>query len=204
MAEDLETLLATLGEEAVVEIDYDAPEAGSFQPRVLPGTYDFIFHMPEDQSTAFDKVSIQGKDYLSVTHEMDVIVPGEEEPVRIKFCRVNDYKHEKMANSSLGELVRSLGIKPETNDRRGLVNALKSADGRARGRAQIAWSRYCKSCQHIVSTAPRKRKPPKKNDSPWPRNPDKTPQLVVECPFCADKGYGREEVQNYKLPEKAA
>jgi len=200
---DLETLLSTLGEETPVDIDYDAPEPGQFPPQVEIGDHEFIFHLPEKSEDRFDTVAIQGANYLSVTTELEIAVPSKEQPAMIRYQRVNDYKHPKMTNSSVGDLVRCLDIKPEQDGRRGIANALIGADGRARGIAQIGWERYCKSCQQIVSTAPRKRKAPKKNDAPWPRGVDKKPELIVACPSCGEKGYGREVVVNWKLPKKA-
>lgn len=198
---DLETLLAELGEEHQVEIDYDAPEPGQFPPRIEPGDHEFIFHLAEDGDKRFGVKECKGQKCLEVIVELEIARPGEETPAMIKFVRVNDYKSEKMKNSSLGDLVRCLGIKPEGTDRRALCNALIGADGRARGTAQIGWQRFCKSDLQAVSTAPRKQKAPYKNEVPWPRGADKKPELIVACPHCGDKGYGREFVVNFRLPK---
>ncbi len=200
---DLETLLAELGEEHQVEIDYDAPEPGQFPPQIAPGDYEFTFHLPEDSEARFKAVDRKGQKCLEAMVELEIERPGQDTPARIRFVRVNDYKSEKMKNSSLGDLIRSLDLKPEGTDRRAVVNALIGADGRARGVAQIGWQRFCKADLQAVSTAPRKQKAPYKNEVPWPRGTDKQPLLIVECPHCADKGYGREFVVNFKLPKKA-
>jgi hypothetical protein len=199
---DLEELLASLGEEVAVDIDYDAPEPGQFPPQVPIGDHEFVFHLPENGEDRFSSVAIQGANYFSVTTELEIALPDKDTPAMIRYQRVNDFKTGKMLNSSIGDLVRCLDLHPEQDGRRGIANALIGADGRARGIAQIGWERYCKSCQQIVSTAPRKRKAPKKSDAPWPRGTDKQPLLIVACPSCGDKGYGREVVVNWRLPKK--
>jgi hypothetical protein len=201
---DLEQLLSELGAESVVDIDYNAPEPGQFPPQVAPGTHDFIFTLPEDRSVAFGKVAIEGTDYMQVTHGADITVNGDAEPKHLNFLRVSDYKHPKMANSGVGDLLRCLDIKLAQPTRRDITTALVQADKTTRGRALVGWEKYCRDCQQIVSTNPRKRKAPKNNDASWPKDAAGNPELVVACPKCGSKSYGREVFVRYLLPEKSA
>lgn len=200
---NLEEILSQLNAEPVVEaIDWDAPEAGQFPPRLAPGTYSFVFSLPKEADKQFDLVEIpkaSGHKYLSVTHEAEFVNTADpSKPIKLNFCRANTYKHEKMAISSMGDLLRSIGQRLDTSTPSAtqIVDALRAADGRASGRAEIGWSRYCKACDHTVSTHPRK------DQTKWPRDTDGKPVAVVACPNCGDRGYGREEIMRYKLPEK--
>ena len=202
MTKNLDELLATLGEEPTPEIDWDAPEAGSFPPGVAPGSHEFVFHLREDEP--FDTVVIPkegGKPYLSVIFDAEVTDSGD--PKKVTYQRVNTYKHKKMAISSAGELLRSLSLRPASNppSNREIVELLQGASGRAKGRGEVAWRFYCKAHNLTICTSPRKRKGVK--DTAWPRNTDGTFQLAVQCPKCGEhspKQFGREEFVNFFSP----
>jgi hypothetical protein len=199
----LEQLLGELAhEEAPPEFDWNAPEAGQFAPAVVPGSYEFVFHLRTDAGVGgFDKVKVQDKHYLAVVFDGEVLVPGESEPKKLTYQRVNRYKHEKVAISSLGELLRCLGIhltlggNPTDGE---IVRALQAQSGRARGRGEVAWRYYCKAHGLTISTSPRKRKGVK--DLAWPREADGKPVLTVQCPTCganSPKAYGQAEFIRY-------
>ena len=201
MPEDLESLLSTLDAEPEVEINYDAPESGSFPPQVYPGRHAFVFHLA--QEAAFDKIVVEGKPYLNVTFEAEVTTPERPEGVRVKFLRASFYKHPKMTNSDGGELLRCLGLKTDANNNRAIVAALQAADGRARGEAVFGWEAYSKDTKEVISTAPRKkaRKDSGKVDMAWPKGADGKYEPVVKFPESGDSAYGRERIISFKLPQ---
>jgi len=200
MAEDLETLLASLDAEPEVEIDYDAPESGSFPPQIYPGRHDFIFAL--DPENPFGKAQREGKDYLEVTFTAKVPTTDKPDGVDVRFQRVNMYKHPSRPNHDIGELMRCLGVKAAGNKPSDLVAALKQADGRARGAAVFGWEAYSKDTQEIISTNPQKkpRKKSGKQDMPWPKGADGKYSMTVKFPESGDSAYGRERIVSYKLP----
>lgn len=182
-----------------MEINYDAPEPGSFPPAIEPGTHEGIFTL--DAEEPFGTVKVEGKDYLQVTHGAKIIVDGEEKAVN--FMRASWYKSPKMAkagmNSAAAELTRSLGIKIEgalTPEKWKL--AMQQADGRMRFTADYGWELYCRNCQETtVSTSPNK----KKGQQPWPRTADAKPIPSVGCPKCkGTPSFGNVRIVRYKLP----
>lgn len=198
--DDLETLLASLDAEPEVEVNYDVPESGAFPPQVYPGRHDFIFQLAEEG--AFGKIEVEGKPYLNVTFTALVQVPDKPEPVKVNYCRASFYKHPKMSNSDGGELLRCLGLKPDSLKPSDIVASLKQADGRARGTAVFSWEAYSKDTKEVISTAPRKkpRKDSGKVDIPWPKGVDGKYEMVVKFPESGDAVYGRERIASYKLP----
>jgi hypothetical protein len=204
MAEDLESLLASLDAEPEVEVNYDAPESGSFPPEVYPGRYDFIFKL--DAETPFDKMTVDGKPYLVVNATHSIITPEKPEGVDVRFQRASFYKHPKMTNSDGGELLRSLGIKPDSLKPSDIVTALKQADGRARGTAVYGWEAYSKDTKEVISTNPRgkARKDTGKKDMAWPKGADGKYTPTVKFPESGDAAYGRVRVVSYKLPSGSA
>jgi hypothetical protein len=198
----LEQLLAELShEDAPPEFDWAAPEAGAFAPAIQPGTYEFIASVRTDADVqGFGKMEYQGHKYLTAVLDFEVLVPGKD-PVKVTYQRVNTFKHEKVAISSMGELLRSLSLHTQLPDRptdADIVRTLQANSGRARGRGEAAWRFYCKAHQLTISTAPRKRKGIK--DTPWPRRADGSLELTVSCPqdgASANKSYGQVEFIRY-------
>lgn len=201
---ELEQLLAELGhEEAPPDFDWNAPEAGQFAPAVHPGTYEFVFNLRTDAGAGgFEKVEIgeSKQKYLAVIFDAEVLMPVGD-PKKVTYQRVNRYKHEKVAISSLGELLRSLGlhealgIKPTDRE---IMLALQAQSGRARGRGEAAWRYFCKSHGLTISTSPRRRKGVK--DLAWPRNGSGEFEMTVQCPKCgsaSSKSYGQVEFIRY-------
>ena len=201
MTEDLETLLSSLDAEPEVEVNYDAPESGSFPPQLYPGRYDFIFHLDPDKP--FDKIEVDGHPYLSVTYSAGVRLPDKAEPATVRYLRASFYKHPKMTNSDGGELLRCLGVKPESLKASDIVTALRQADGRAGGSAIFGWEARDRDTEEIFSTSPRKKA--RKNgrtDMPWPKGGDGRYAATVTFPESGASAYGREFVVSYKLPKQ--
>jgi hypothetical protein len=201
MAEDLESLLATLDSEPEVEIDYEAPESGAFPPEIYPGRYAFIFHLAEQDG--FGSIKVEGKPYLNTTFTAEVQTPEKVEPVKVNFQRASFYKHPKMTNSDGGELLRCLGVKPATNAPRDIVAALKQADGRSGGEAVFGWEAFSKDTGERITTNPRSKANKKtgKTDIPWPKGVDGRYELTVKFPESGDTVYGRVRIVSYKLPK---
>jgi len=113
--------------------DMNAPEAGTFLPRLKPGEeYRFRFLLEESQED--DEHPQRNRPFALVDREWPVesgkkvkflqvswiaeIDPtdqpdkfnGETEPIRIRFNRANSYKHPKMKISEMGDLLRCLGV----------------------------------------------------------------------------------------------
>ena len=197
-----------LPDEQIPEIDYNAPEPGSFPPQIAPGVYEFLFHLPESASDRFDKQTVSGKDFAVFVHEAEALRDSKGEAVPqtsdgkqpvLRYQRASTYKHEKMPNSMLGDLLRSLNLHidgPLTL--RAVADALAAQDGRATYKGEIGWRSYCKGCDQTVSTHPRK----KKGDVAWPRTADGHFEPMATCPKCGAKSYGNAEVIRYKLPDK--
>jgi len=195
----LEQLLSELShEDAPPEFDWSAPESGQFAPAVVPGTYDFIFKLREGAGVGgFDKMEYMGKKYLSVTFDAEVIQNGAD-PKLVTYQRVNAFKHEKVAISSLGELLRSLGLHTQLSQNAQvpeIVAVLQGASGRARGKGEACWRAYDKASGITICTAPRKRKGIK--DTPWPRNADGSWQQTVAFASGGPKVYGQVEFIRY-------
>lgn len=199
----LEQLLSELSrEDTPLEIDFSAPEAGQFPPAITPGSYDFVFRLRKDAGVGgFDKVEIQGRKYLSVVFDLDVMTPAGETRT-ITYQRVNAYKHEKVAISSLGEFLRSLGLHRELGDHpeiSDIVRTLQANDGRARGRGEAAWRFYDKLADVTWSTSPRNRKNKagvRTKDTAWPRLADGSFAPTV-TDRNGDKQYGQVEFIRY-------
>ena len=197
-----------LPDEAIPDIDYNAPEPGSFPPQIAPGVYEFMFHLPEKGSDCFDKQTVEGKDHAVFVHEAEALRNSKGEAVTanadgkqplLRFQRASTYTHVKMPNSMLGDLLRSLNVHidgPLTLH--AVADALAAIDGRATYKGEVGWRSYCKSCDQTVSTHPRK----KKGDAAWPRTAEGQYELTATCPKCGNKSYGNAEIVRYRLPER--
>jgi hypothetical protein len=183
-------------------VDWDAPEAGQFPPRLLPGIYDFVFHL-EDQNP-FDAVEIpkgSGNLSLQMGYKADILdqhSTNAPQIVTLRFQRVSTFKSEKMPISAMNDLVRNLGQRLSAHpDWQDYTDLFQRLSGQARGHAEVGWRRYCKACNITVSTHPRK------GDVKWPRDAANKPVQIVACPGCSDKGYGREEIVRFRVAVKA-
>lgn len=206
--------------EPVGEVDFNAPEPGSFPPQLKVGTYNFVFHLgPQDGASDSDCWNVvergeqgqpKGK-FLEVVHHATttIEVPDPANPnekvaadVSLNYQRVNFYKHPQMPNSSGGDLIRALNLRvdgPLTTQ--AVANLFKQVDGRASYRADIGWRVYCKSCQLEINTHARKKKIGRGEQVQWPRDPQtKEYTEQAECPKCHQKYYGNAEIVRYLLP----
>lgn len=199
---DIEELLASLTvEQEADEIDWDAPEAGSFPPQVYPGRHRFMFAL--DPQTPFDTQEYEGKRYLRVNFTAKVQLPEKSEPVDVRFQRANMIKFEGRPNHDVGELLRCLGVRTEDSNPRTIITALQQADGRASGEAVFGWEAFAKDTNERITTNARSR-PNKKTgklDIPWPKGADNKYLLTVKFPESGDTVYGRERIVSYKLPK---
>ena len=212
MSETLQEVLNSLqNEEVPQDIDFNAPEPGSFAPAFRPGTRKFLFHLVEASDTAapFQAVIIKGKPWLQVNFIAEAI-NDDGSTTKVPFQRVSSYKTEKMANSQVGELIRSLGLQAEyqANLNGGGFNAaviqtLQGATGRATGTAEFGWSAAFKDSLTMFRTATGKRIAPKKEGGyttlPWPRNADGTYASTVTDPATSQQKYGRLEIVRFRL-----
>lgn len=198
----LEEVLAKLKSAPQAEleaVDWDAPEAGQFAPRLLPGVYDFIFSLEDSDPFAVVEIpKASGHLHFQAAFKAETVDPKDpSKTVTVRFQRVNSYKHEKMQISGINDLVRSMGHRlsahPEPEE---YADFFQAQSQRARFRGEVGWARYCKSCDLTIRTHARKA------DVKWPRDKNNKPVEVVACPGCGDKGYGREEIVRYKLPAK--
>ena len=202
---NLEQLLSELSEEQEVTVDWNAPEAGQFQPIAKPGSYEFVFKLREDEP--FGSIEIQGQKYLSITFDADVLVGTETKT--LTYQRVNVFKHEKVAMSSAAELARSLNLRPADNPptNRDWIETFQEGSGRARGRGELSWRFFDKATGITYSTSPRKRKQgkdgPKVKDTAWPRNADGTFADTVTASD-GTKHYGQAEFIRFFSPAATA
>lgn len=211
-----------LTEESTPQVDWDAPESGTFPPPITPGTFTFLFKMPKERVNWFAAqeipVKVDGKDkvdgsgqvvkgrYLVLNYAPQVIgdkdgnpypVPtdGTELPT-LMFQRANFYKTDKMLISFGGELLRALGIRITGKMTPEAVMAeVEKVDGRVTFKGEVIWRCYFEGTETTVSTSPRK-KTKKGPDFPWPKDSDGTFQLQVTNPKNPNdqKKYGRAEI----------
>jgi hypothetical protein len=211
MARSLEELLAQLtAEPQPIEFDWDAPEAGQYPPQVQPGTVEFLFtlHPGEvdngDNGPFVDGIGMQkieNHPHLAILFDAEVF-KRDGSTANINFNRVNAYKHPKVNQSSLQELLRSLGLKPN-NSPLDVIRAVQGASARVRAKGEVAWRFYCKTHELTISTSPRSRKVKstgdKVKDTAWPRATDGSFEKAVACPKCEGgiKQFGRVEFVTY-------
>ncbi len=193
--------------EEAVDIDYNAPEPGSFPPQLYPGTFQFLFKLEDDP---LDTVTIQGNKYLQIQHIAVTQVQdtdpatGEQiaHEVALRFQRVNDYKHPKVPNSSLGDLIRALDLHFTGPLTRGAIIAeLQGISERRSYTAEVGWRVYCKACEMEIATHTRKKRVKAGEQVAWPKGADGRFIDMAECPKCHTKMYGNAEIVRYKLPE---
>lgn len=221
---NLDEVLSSLTEEALPEIDYNAPEAGAFPPKLYPGVYtNWGFKLPDntDELASIQEIETeQGqpkKKFLQVTFTASIdprLTPDKfiraspeaelPEEVLLKFQRASFYQSAKMKaagmNSQGGELLRNLGLRVEPLTPQNIVVALQGADGRARGTGiDVGWEVYDKGLDIRISTHPNK----KKKDIAWPRGADGKYELMATFPN-GQKAYGRETIMRFKGAAPAA
>jgi hypothetical protein len=202
---DINDLIAQLGPEATPEVDWSAPEAGSFPPDAPPGTYEFIFKLRED--TPFDVTEIKGGKYLQVLYDAQLVANGDGSPIAPRqdgqqptaaFQRTSFYKPGSMPVSFGADLLRSLGQRIEGSmTPQAVVDVFRSLSGRARGKAELIWRTYFDDTETTISTSPRK----SKGELPWPRSAQGELEPMATDPKTGKKQYGRLEIWRFKLPQ---
>jgi len=201
----------------VVEIDYDAPEPGSFPPQLYPGEFVALFKLEDDPFTTVEIAPVEGqpkRKYFQVNHIAVIThqVPSSEDPslmideeVSLRFQRVNAYKHPKMSNSSLGDLIRALNLRFSTTPTPEVIaSELRQVDGRATYSCEVGWRAYCKDCEIDISTHARKKKVKSGDAAAWPKGADGQYEPQAACPKCHKKYFGNAEIMRYKLPSETA
>lgn len=211
--ETLEQVLSSLTTEDVPQdIDFNAPEPGAFTPAFTPGTRKFIFHLiePSENAQPFEAVAINGKNYLQVNFIAEA-VKDDGSTVKVAYQRASTYKTEKMANSKVGELIRSLGLQSQyqanlaqaASFNAAVVQTLQEASGRAAGNADFGWTAAFKDSLVVYRTSTGKKISPRKDGGyttlPWPRNADGSYQLTVSDPATGQQKYGNLEIVRFRL-----
>jgi len=205
-------------EDVPTEINFNAPEPGAFPPAFAPtGGKDnphkpFVFHLNEQDP--FGVVEIMGKKHLSVNFTAVVDVNGTER--KINFQRANTFKNDRMNNSSIGDLIRSLDLqevyeqnRQETGDfNQAIVRTLQQADARAAGLADFGWTVAFKGANVVYKTnasKSRKRNRPEGYDTePWPRTADGTFKPTVADPATGEEKYGNLEITRFRIAKRDA
>jgi len=196
-------------EEVPSEINFNAPEPGAFAPAFKPSTQTFVFHLPDDQDRQFEVATIAGKKCLQVNFNVTVNVDGTDR--KIMFQRANTFKTDKMDNSSIGNLIRSLELKEayeqnlaETGDvNAAIVRTLQAADGRAAGSADFGWSAAFKESLTVFRTSTNKTIPAKKPGGytiqPWPRDAQGAYLPTVADPASGTEKYANLEIVRFRI-----
>lgn len=214
-----EETVNNLAGDAVKEVDFNAPEPGSMAPLFGPGTRKFIFHLIDETEDAKPFETIEQRDadgnlirsYRQCNFVAEVVL-DDGTTVRVPFQRASSFQTEKMANSRMGELVRSLGLQQEYLNARssglGVVEALEAAleqaNGTKAGRAEFAWTVAFKESLTIYSTAATKVRLPKRPGGytikPWPTR-EADGSFTPAIGEGGQKKFARVEITRFKLPE---
>lgn|SRR5574341_102077 len=196
-------------EEVPTEIDFNAPEPGAFPPAFAPSTHPFTFRLVEDATKQFEVVEIEGRKYLQVNFVAEVEHEGTTR--KVMFQKANTYKTDKMDNSSIGNLIRSLELRDAYEEARSatgdaneaFVQTLQAADGRAVGLAAFGWSAAFKDALVVYRTAASKKRPAKKSGGyttlPWPRDREGKFLPTVPDPQGGSEKYGNLEITTFKI-----
>jgi hypothetical protein len=213
-----EVLQGLAQEESPADINWNAPESGAFPPAFAPtGGKDnppkaFMFRLAEQDP--FGVVEIAGKKHLSVNFTAEVDVNGTTR--KINFQRANTFKNDKMNNSSIGELIRSLELqevyetnRQETGDfNQAIVRTLQQADGRAAGLADFGWTVAFKEALTVFKTNASKVRTPNKPGGytvkPWPRTADGQFAMTVADPTTGEEKYGNLEITRFRIAKQSS
>lgn len=191
--------LGLQNDEVIGEINWDAPERGTFTPRLEAGsTHTFTFELEDEPwiEREYDGKPIKGINFKATTTFTDA--SGEEKETTLRFQQAEFFKTQKMVekrvNSDAEELMRALDlhVSPMTWDN--IKQAFREADGRKKFTATVGWKAYSKEDKLNYRTNPRG-----KNDLPWPRGADGKPEPTVKFPS-GEVATGREEIAIYRLP----
>lgn len=218
---DIQDILQGLGDDPVPQMDWNAPEQGSMPPPVRPGLYEFIFRLPEDESTMFDTIEVnvaaEGQPakkvkFPQIVFEADVVADGQGNPIpqdeagnypRLRFQRASCYIPPKMTTHQCGELLRSMGFMLNTPPGAGwpafleaVKECLTAANGKRRFKGEVGWRAYFKSTETTVSTYPSK----KRGHIRWPQGANKEYLDKATNPTNGETMYGQADIIRFKLP----
>jgi hypothetical protein len=184
-----EVLQGLAQEEMPTEINFSAPESGAFPPAFAP-------------------------------------TGGKDNPPKAFMFRLADtdpfgvveitFKNDKMNNSSIGELIRSLELqevyetnRQETGDfNQAIVRTLQQADGRAAGLADFGWTVAFKEALVVFKTNASKVRTPNKPGGytvkPWPRVADGQFAMTVADPTTGEEKYGNLEITRFRIAKQSS
>lgn len=211
-----------LSDDAVPQIDWDAPESGSIPPAVYPGIYTLQFKMPEEQSEWFDKQKVNmvkndpntARDFLVLRYIPAVMMWHEHKdsagqavpnptdpstPLSLPPQKASFFKNERMPISQGGELLRALGIRLDGPIKDQLPAALAKVNGNVSFMVEVGWRTYFKATETTMSTSPRK----KRGELAWPKNAQGQYELLGVNPVNGEKSYGYPEVFKIFGPKAA-
>jgi hypothetical protein len=213
----LDEILGQLQQEEVpLDINFSAPEPGAFPPAFAPtGGKDnpprpFVFHLME--TDPFTIADIQSKKWLQCNFVAHVDVNGTER--KINFQRATTFKNDRMNNSAIGDLIRSLDLqevyeqnRQETGDfNQAIVRTLQQADGRAAGLADFGWTVAFKEALTVFKTNTNKVIPAKAAGKytvqPWPRDAQNQFLPTVADPTTGEEKYGNLEITRFRIAKK--
>lgn len=221
---DLDDVLSQLQGEEIGEINWNAPDPGAFRPPLDPQqNVEFKFYLPgefpssvNNHPDAFTTVEIKGKKYLQVNFGALITFTKADGSVgekMVAFQRASTYKTDKMENSNVGDLIRSLGLHAEYRqafDETGDVNKaitliLSAASGRAIGHADVGWGAFFKDAKTSYKTSQGKKVVNDKGyvTLPWPRGADGKYVASVSDPGTGEEKYGNLELVRFRLPKPA-
>lgn len=213
-----------LNETAAPDFDWDAPEAGRVPPPIYPGLYTLRFRLPENTEDWFDGVErmvipdnpASKRKFLELTYEPEVVADSQGRPLAAEDGsplhlgpqRANTFMSPKMRIHALGELLRAMGVRlesnfmaVESNGKRVIENAVAKLNGQATFQAEVIWRAYFKSTSTTISSHPRGKK---SGELLWPRGADGQPELMAKNPSTGETAYGYAEVARVKLPTSAS
>lgn len=211
-----------LSDEAMPQVDWDAPEAGQTPPAVYPGVYRMEFRMPEDKSNWFDtkEVDVKGPDgkatgqkqkFLQINYTPKVLTTLRGDPVQVEGenpilprQRADFWKSPKMLISRGAELLRGLGVRLEGPMLAQIEPTLEQLNGNATFEGEVIWRAYFKGTETTISTSPRKASGSRKAELSWPKEADGRPALLAIDPQTGEKLFGYPEIARIKSPGEAA
>ena len=168
MATNLEDVIRSIQTEdlGTQTIDLNAPEPGSVPPQVSVGQHQFQFNDLEEVDP-WGTRETNGQKYITLKYRAQCLDNNKE----LRFQSVSGYKSEKMANSTLAEFCRSLGIRDPNlnlNDPQAVADALLPLAGRGTFGSAVVWRAWNGDTGETYSTNPN----PKRGEIKVPRNGD--------------------------------
>lgn len=175
--------------------DFNAPEAGSYAPRLFPGVYPARFELVpmKDRDTGemlpggLGTILVDDKQFPKIQYNVHVPVadipaesfvtgekPSDDRDITIRFNEATAFK-TKLGISALGEVCRTFGWGKTHGDdipknHGEAIRWLKSVSGDATGDVEIGWVTFDRDAKREISTHPylgKKTKGVPTPDIPW-------------------------------------